>query len=161
MEALNKQKIVTAIVAQLAEGLAAIIKSATAAHGGAVHEDAVAKSKYDTHGLELSYLAGAQFERANVLRALMTQYQEWQLKDFSAEDPIDLSAFIVLKGRDESQFFFLGISGVSLNVLVDGIAIRVITPQSPLGEHLLGLYEGDELELNLGQKKNVTIVAVR
>ena len=162
MAFLDKQKIVDAIVEELKSELAGIMKSAEAAHGGAKHEDAVAKSKYDTHGLELSYLAGAQFERASVLRSQIGLYLELVLKKFAKNHPIQMSALVELASDDENLLFFLGIKGVSVRVQVDGKEIQVITPQSPLGSELLGLHEGDTVDVKRsGTLQCYSIIAVQ
>ena len=148
-----KQAIVAVIVEQLKNELAAIMKSAEAAYSGAKHEDAIAKSKYDTHGLELSYLAGAQFERANLLRSLIVQYQELQLKYFREGDPIGVSALAELENDEGILWFFIGISGASVKVEVDGVTIQIITPQSPLGRELLGRHPGDEITIHVGGRQ--------
>ena len=63
----SKTAVVKAILKVVDQEIEILERSAQEAHEGATHEDAVAKSKYDTHGLELSYLAGSQYERARKL----------------------------------------------------------------------------------------------
>ena len=60
---MNKQVLLHLIVAQLKESRDALVRAANAAHEEATHEESTAENKYDTRGLEASYLAEAQSRR--------------------------------------------------------------------------------------------------
>src|SRR5690349_11771048 len=60
----NKQKVVLAIIEKLRGDLALYHKAAGAARAEATHEQSRAEHKYDTRGLEASYLARGQSRHA-------------------------------------------------------------------------------------------------
>lgn len=54
---MDKRALIKKIVAQLEAELALLTKAARSAHAEATHESSKAENKYDTRGLEASYLA--------------------------------------------------------------------------------------------------------
>src|SRR4051812_31278987 len=57
---MTKEELVKAIIAKLNHNLGILERAARAAHAEATHESSKAENKYDTRGLEASYLAGGQ-----------------------------------------------------------------------------------------------------
>jgi transcription elongation GreA/GreB family factor len=158
---IDKAKILAAVVAHFKTEVADILKSAEAAHGGATHEDAVAKSKYDTHALELSYLAGAQYERAAAVNSLVAQYQALTLKPFAETDAIDVTAVVVVENeKGERTHYFIGLPGSGAKVAVEDAVLLLITPQSPLGIELIGLFTGDEVYITRNGKQQLHKITV-
>lgn len=142
-----KFQIRNAMIEHLERELDAMIQSAEAAHAGATHEDAVAKSKYDTHGLELSYLAGSQFERARHLQTQIAMLRQTSFREFSAEDEIDAGALVGLQSEGGPlDYFLVSNLGAGISMEVEGRSVKVLSPESMLGRSLIGLYEGDSLE---------------
>lgn len=140
-----KKTVLKKLLALWEQKLTDIKKSAKAAHGGATHEDAVAKSKYDTHGLELSYLAGSQQERALKLQAEILQLKQFQLRSFKETDSVQVGAFVALRSQGEERAYFILNHGSGVKVNYEGIDIQVISPESPLGENLLDGYLNDDI----------------
>ena len=66
-----KAALLKQLAAKLEAELATIRAAAQATHAAATHPDAKAENKYDTRGLEASYLAGAQQERVAELEATL------------------------------------------------------------------------------------------
>lgn len=156
-----KARIRKAMIEQLEQELNAILQSAEAAHAGATHEDAVAKSKYDTHGLELSYLAGSQFERARHLETQLAMLKQTKFRDFTADDEIEMGALVVLSGKSDSKdYFLISNLGAGTSTEIDGTLVKVISPESKLGLSLIGLYEGDGLESKDKSAESRRIVSV-
>ena len=130
------------LINNLQEKLKDTLESANSAHGGATHSDAIAKSKYDTHGLELSYLAGSLFERAKSLELAITRLNAWKVIN-QVNCPVDRGCLI----RCSNNKTYLLVDGGAGEVLTHKEnTIQVITPESPLGSELLGLYEEDEIQ---------------
>ena len=69
MAFVNKQSLVKKIIARLTGELELYAKAAHAAHAEATHEQSKAENKYDTRGLEASYLARGQSKQAAELEA--------------------------------------------------------------------------------------------
>ena len=145
-----KAKLLKQIVASLTASLSALDKAARAAHSEATHESSKAENKYDTRGLEAAYLAGGQARQAKEIIDSIKLYQSLRLRDFANDDPIDLSAVVKLQADHSSSLYFIGPKSGGLEVEYEGEEIVVLTPQSPLGQNLVGKKEGERWKANLG-----------
>ena len=146
---MNKPALLKAIIARLDAELALSLRAARTAADGATDEQNKAENKYDTRGLELSYLAAGQGRQIAEAEATIAQLRTLALRDFGPRDPIDFSAVITLESRkktaDTQPLYFLAPRGGGTEVRHAGRDIFVITPQSPLGQHLLGRRQGDTI----------------
>lgn len=158
----SKKSIQAALIAQLQADMQGILSSAQNAHEGATHSDAQAKSKYDTHGLELSYLAGSQYRRARALELQIQGLEREDLPLFAADDAIENGALLMLENdRGQRISFLISQLGAGSTVQLDGESIQVISPESVLGEKFSGLSSGDSIELSTHNKRERwTIVAL-
>jgi hypothetical protein len=158
---MNKIELVALIVEKLSAELAALEGAARSSLEGAVHDDAVAQGKYDTYGLEASYLAGAQAGRVKELRAGIGALRAMPLDSFGPEDPIRPSALVELEVGDETKHVLLALAGGGVTVEVSDRSVQVVTPQSPLGSKILGRSVDDEFQLDLpGGIRDYEIVGV-
>lgn len=152
----DKKLLVKLIYQEIEQELERIVASATEAHSGATHEDAVAKSKYETHGLELSYLAGAQYERANLLKTQMTKLLEIDLSLRNDDSTIDLGTVVETEEDGQpNEYFFLSSVGAGHIVQWQAHRVKVLSPESPLGDQFMASYVGDEAELGPGNIKTI------
>lgn len=149
---MNKRAILKKIVAKLAGELEVYFRAAEYARAEATHEQNKAEHKYDTRGLEASYLARGQSKQAAELEAAITEFERLGGKKFAASDPIDVGALVELEQSDETALYFLGPRAGGTEIEHDKKEILVITPQSPLGAQLVGRRYGDDLELRLGSE---------
>lgn len=145
----TKRALVEKIVAALTGGLDVYAKAARAAHAEATHESSKAENKYDTRGLEASYLARGQSKQAAETVQSIQEFQTLALREFSPEEEIDVGAFVELKSRRESNYYFIGPRAGGTEVIHDGIEVLVITPTSPLGQQIVGRKQGDKLKLQI------------
>ena len=158
---MNKRAIVKKIIARLTEELQVYFRAAQFSRAEATHESSKAESKYDTRGLEASYLARGQSKQAAEIEAAIVEFEKLAVRNFGAGEPIDLGALVDLEHGGESSFYFIGPRAGGTEVLHDKKEILVITPQSPLGEQLLGKKSADKLELKLGGEiRSAKIVSV-
>lgn len=65
------------VLQRLADDLQRVEQAARFAHETATHEENIAENKYDTLGLEASYLATGQARRAEALRQALLQWRQW------------------------------------------------------------------------------------
>ena len=144
---MKKPALLKAIIARLDAELALSLHAARTAAAGATDEQNKAENKYDTRGLELSYLAAGQGRKIAEAEATLAQFRTLELRDFGPLDPIDLSALITLESRaaDAQPLYFLAPRGGGTEVRHAGREVLVITPQSPLGQQLLGRRKGDRI----------------
>lgn len=146
---MKKSALLKAIIARLDTELALSLHAARTAAAGATDEQNKAENKYDTRGLELSYLAAGQGRKIAEAEATLEQFRTLALRDFGPLDPIDVSALITLesgkKTVDAQPLYFLAPRGGGTEVRHAGREVLVITPQSPLGQQLLGRRTGDRI----------------
>jgi transcription elongation GreA/GreB family factor len=157
----NKTTLIKKIIEHLAAELAVYHKAARAAHAEATHEQSRAENKYDTRGLEASYLARGQSKQAAEIAQAMEQFQKIPERNFEKSEPIDIGALIELKGGGESSFYFMGPRAGGTEVACEKKEILVITPQSPLGQQLVGKKQGERVLLTIGPtQEHYKIVSV-
>jgi transcription elongation GreA/GreB family factor len=157
----NKSAIIKKIVARLTEELQVYFRAAQFSRAEATHESSKAESKYDTRGLEASYLARGQSRQAAEIEAAIAEFEKLPVKKFGADDSIGIGALVELENGGENFFYFIGPRAGGTEVLHDQKEILVITPQSPLGGQLLGKKAGDSPQLNLGgMRKPAKIICV-
>jgi transcription elongation GreA/GreB family factor len=151
---MNKPAVLKAIVAKLGEELQTYLNAANASRAEATHESSKAENKYDTRGLEASYLARGQSRQIAELEAALREFQSLGARPFTAGDPIDVGALVELEQGRERTFYVIGPRAGGTEVEFDGHEILVITPQSPLGSQLVGRLQGDVLNLTLPGSQN-------
>lgn len=147
---MNKRTLIEKIIAQLTEEAESYARSARAAQAEATDEQSKAENKYDTRGLEASYLAHGQSRQAAEVEEAIAQFRGLTLHEFGAKDAIDLSAFVELDGEGGSTRYFIGPRAGGTEIVHAGKTVLVITPQSPLGQQLMGAKSGDRLKIQIG-----------
>lgn len=138
------------IVASLNESLRVLERAARASHAEATHESSKAESKYDTRGLEAAYLAGGQARQAKETLDSIKLYETLTARDFKPGEPIDLTAVVELAVDRTPSVYFIGPRNGGLEIEYRGKEITVITPQSPLGQNLMGKKPGQRWTSRLG-----------
>ncbi|ATC65620.1 transcription elongation factor [Nibricoccus aquaticus] len=144
---MDKSLLRQAIVAKLTAELDTLTRAALMAREEATSEESKAEGKYDTRGQEAAYLAEGQARLALELQETITTYQALSLREFSPGETIDVGAIVTLKARGKSSAYFLGPRSGGLDFEIDGRALVIVTPQSPLGRQLPGRHVGDTVEL--------------
>ena len=161
---MNKAAVVRAIIARLQADLALYAKAADSARDEATHEQSKPENKYDTRGLEASYLARGQSRQATETRIAIEQFEALAqtLREFGPSDAIAVGALVELKSGKELAIYLVGPRAGGTEVTVAGRAILVLTPQSPLGQQLLGRHASETLPLEFGgQRREHHVVSVR
>lgn len=121
-----------------------LLQAAKTAHAAATHVENIPDNKYATLGLEASYLAQAQANRAQEIRAALEAYRRLELQPFAEGAKIRLTALVTLEDEaGERRRLFLGPEAGGLKIASEPGDVLVITPGSPLGQALLGRVEGD------------------
>ena len=151
---MNKRALIKKIIARLRAELELYFRAAKAAHAEATHEQSRAENKYDTRGLEASYLARGQSRQAAEMQAAIEAFEKLEVRAFAAGDPIDVGAVVELEHKSERTVYLIGPKAGGTEVMHEKREVLVITPQSPLGEQLQGKKQGDRLDLNLAGSRN-------
>lgn len=159
---MNKRAVIQKIVTRLTEELQVYFRAAQFARAEATHESSKAENKYDTRGLEASYLARGQSKQAAEIEAAIAEFEKLPVKKFGTDKPIGLGALVELEHGSEKSFYFIGPRAGGTEVLHDKKEILVITPQSPLGEQLMGKKSGEQLQLTVGSMRQpASIISVK
>lgn len=154
---MHKPQLLELITTTLARNLDIAQRAAQTAYETATHEENVAENKYDTLGLEASYLATGQARRTEEIRQALLKYQGWVLRDYDDVGGIQIGTLVTLENpRGESQRLFLGPDAAGLILMLDGQQVTVITPRAPLGMALLGKFEGDEVSITVSGTAQVS-----
>ncbi|HWN95557.1 MAG TPA: transcription elongation factor GreAB [Methylomirabilota bacterium] len=156
---MDKHTLIAKVIAQLNGELELLAKAARAAHAEATDESSKAENKYDTRGLEASYLARGQSRQAAEAAQAIEDLQALPVREFAAGDEIEVSALVELAGKRERNFYFIAPRAGGTEVTLDGEEILVITPQSPLGQQLVGRKQGDKIKLTVAGNSNEFRVA--
>ena len=158
---MNKCAIVDQIIAVLAAELEGYTRSARSAHAEATDEQSKAENKYDTRGLEASYLARGQSKQAAEIMQAIEQFEMLAARKFGIKDPIDISALVELETKGERFFYFIGPRAGGMEILHEKKEVLLITPQSPLGQQLVGKRQGEKLKLEIaGSKSDYLVLSV-
>lgn len=156
---MNKSTILAQIIATLSAELKLLTDAALATHAEATDEENKAEDKYDTRGLEASYLAHGQSKAAEEAALAVSQFQALPARVLAPGEPISLGALVTLEGGKAPNYYFVGPRAGGTEVNTDGREILVITPQSPLGRQLMGRKQGDALQLDLGGKRSQFVIS--
>lgn len=155
---MNKQEVIRRIVAKLGGELELYLRAARTAAEEATNEQSKAENKYDTRGLEASYLARGQSRQAAETEAAVLQFQALTGRVLGETDPIDVGALVELKGRRDRMWFFVGPKAGGTEVEVAKEEVTVITPASPLGAQLVGRKAGEKIRMPSGEEMKIASV---
>ncbi|MFJ3449249.1 GreA/GreB family elongation factor [Pseudomonas sichuanensis] len=145
---MNKTSLLPRIIATLEHDMEVLRQAAQTAYETATAEENIAENKYDTLGLEASYLATGQARRTAEIRQALLTYQQLVLRDYDPARGIQIGCLVTLEDEDGRQrLLFLGPEGAGLKIGEGDGLVTVITPRAPLGQQLLGKRLDDEVSL--------------
>lgn len=156
---MNKHAVHQLVLEKLVVDLDIAQRAAQTAYETATHEENIAENKYDTLGLEASYLAAGQAKRVEEIKQALTLCHSMALRAYDDERGIEVGALVGLEDENgRQQWLFLAPDAAGLKVEVVGQPVTVITARSPLGKSLLGKFEGDEVEILVaGARQHFTV----
>jgi transcription elongation GreA/GreB family factor len=140
--AMKKAQLLRLIVASLLEKFEVLERAARTSHGEATHESSKADNKYDTRGLEAAYLARGQSRQAKEILDSIEAYNALPTKEFTPNDAIDMTALVELDLDGTRSAYFIGPLAGGIEIRHGREEVVVITPQSPLGQALMGKKAG-------------------
>ena len=149
------------IITHLRSDLDILVQAVKDAYNTATDQENVAENKYDTHGLEASYLVQGQARRAEELENALGMYQNLKLRQFSAGSYVLLSALVLLAGEGVERWLFVGPGAGGMEVDCGAGVVTIVTPVSPLGQALLGKRVGDLVEVDInGSVSKSTVLRI-
>ena len=165
MQSVYKREVLDCLRAQITASLEVMDRAATTTREAATHEESIAEDKYDTRGLEASYLAHGQAKRAAELLDQLKILETLNLRNFKPTEQIAVTALVKLSiefanRKIESEILLIPLrAGAQLQV--KGAVVQVISVDTPLGKELLGKQVGDEFTLQIaGQEKNYSVLEI-
>ena len=148
---INKQRLLDEIISALEALYQDAFDAAMRAYDTATNEESEAENKYDTLGLEASYLAQGQSKRVTECEADLNTFKKFKINESDSQNSIGIGSVINMQDElDKELNIFLGPAAGGLNIQLDDTNITLITPSSPLGKILIGHSVDDEVELKLG-----------
>lgn len=145
---MNKTTLLQRIIATLEHDMEVLRQAAQTAYETATAEENIAENKYDTLGLEASYLATGQARRTAEIRQALLTYQQLVLRDYDPARGVQIGCLVTLEDEDGRQrLLFLGPEGAGLKIGEGDALVTVITPRAPLGQQLVGKKLDDEVSL--------------
>lgn len=105
---MHKEALRDQIITRLKSDYALLLQAAKTAHAAATHTENIPDNKYATLGLEASYLAQGQANRAQEILKAIQAFGQLTLQPFTATSAIRLSAVVQLEDEGGgSGWFFL------------------------------------------------------
>jgi hypothetical protein len=154
---MNKPALLRVIVAELENELRRQQAANQQAAAGATDGEARAETKWDTCGLESSYLARGHALQFKALAADVHELRTFAVPVFSGR-PIGPGALIEVEQNKEKTLFFLLPCAGGIELSVDGVDVTVITPSSPVGAALLDKKQGDKFSFRTGSSGKILSV---
>ncbi len=154
---MDKKRLLEEIIAKLRLDAEKMLAAAISTRDEATHEDNKAESKYDTRGLEASYLAEAQARQAEEAEANLQRFVKMQPRDYEAGDPISLTALVEVKMGNFADWYFIGPGAGGMELEIDDQECTVVTLDSPMGGRLDGARVGETFDMN-GRKARILTV---
>jgi len=158
----DKRALIQELIAMARREIAPVEKAARSAREAATHEESRPENDKDTRAIEASYLAGAQADRVRDVERMINALEFLPLRAFTPTDPIASAALVEVDVEGKRAHYFLAPQGGGLRAEIDGVAVQVITPPSPVGRALLGRVEGEVVEVRAeGGVREYEIIAVK
>jgi transcription elongation GreA/GreB family factor len=151
---MDKRKILRAVLEALEEEVRRQLSAQQTAADGATHAEARAETKWDTCGLEQSYLARGHARQFEALAKQAEELRAFVPPDYTGK-PIAAGALVETEMDGETFLFFLLHCGGGIELFVDGREITVITPESPVGAALTGKRQGDAYSFRAGAEGKI------
>ena len=149
---MNKNALIRKLIEITKSNLQVAYDAAQSTYDIATNEESKAENKYDTRGLEASYLAGAQAERVADIKATLASYENLSIRTFTEDSKIALTALVEICSNGKKSQVLLMPKGGGQNIEFEKQQIQVITPNSPLGKNLIGKEVGDIIQISAADK---------
>jgi transcription elongation GreA/GreB family factor len=156
---ISKKQLLLQILFELKAVLKNAKDSAERAHKTATAKESIAENKYDTFGLEASYLAHGQSKRVAECEADLEAFKRLLEHNPLEEKNVLVGSLVLLIDELKvERYIFLGPAAGGLKLIYHKKEVVVVTPEAPIGKALLGRRVDDEIELSLGSQKKHYII---
>lgn len=146
----DKKKAIEAVITRLEEDVALYLRAARTAAAEATDEQSKAENKYDTRGLEASYLARGQSRQAAEVERALALFCSWRASVPTAGTTVGEGSMVCMgEGRAKSWYLVAPCAG-GTEVDCGGVEVTVVTPSSPIGRAMQGRKAGERIRLPSG-----------
>ena len=143
---MTKQDLLEKFTCQLRQHLATMTEAAKNTHAASTGEEAKQEGKYDTRGLEASYLADAQAEQTQLLTTSLRLFESLQLENLPPDSKISPGALVETENNGEINHYLLTPCAGGMSMAYEAGELTTLSPDAPLYQKLLGLRCGDLTE---------------
>jgi transcription elongation GreA/GreB family factor len=152
---MNKSEIIQKFIESIEAELSVLKKAAKDTADYATDSENKPENKYDTRGLEASYLAGAQAQRVAEMRDVLLCFRSTTIKKFHEQkNPVvAISALVEAISNDKTSYLLIMPLGGGQTIKIQDETVQVVTPNSPLGKALIGQAEGEVITILAGGAK--------
>ena len=133
---MTKQQLLQQVITLLETDFEGLSTAAAQTHKESTSAESKQEGKYDTRGLEASYLADAQAEQVVLLQENIVRLKTLEMED--DPDIVKPGCIVILSSDTSDHQFFLLPAGGGIELQYEDQPLIVITPESPLGELILG-----------------------
>ena len=147
---MNKTEILQNFINSIETELAILKKSAKDTADYATDSENKPENKYDTRGLEASYLAGAQAVRVSEMQEVLMAFRHQFLQKKNKSEVVTIGALVEVSIQDKSNFLLIMPVGGGQSIKYGNQAIQVVTPASPLGNAIIRRSVGDFVTITTG-----------
>ncbi|MEO0417128.1 MAG: hypothetical protein AAF226_19505, partial [Verrucomicrobiota bacterium] len=144
---MNKRSVIDSLLEALREQHTRATAAAESAAEGATGDDTKAECKYDTRGLESSYLAAGQAQQATDLEMAIAKVETFDFDSSSQSSEIIPGALIEADRNGVTVFYLLAPGGGGIKCHSNtGEEVTILGSEAPLRAHFIGLEVGDQIE---------------
>ena len=151
---LNKQELLNQVIEKLEAELEAHHRAAGSAFFEATDSENKAENKYDTRGLEASYLARGHALKLDELEGSIAQLKTFNLPKPS--DGVQVGSLVSVRSNNYEFAYFLLPAGGGVELVVEGLEITVVTLSSPIGAQVVMKLKNQSLVMPNGKGSIIT-----
>ena len=143
-----KKEIITFLIDAKKEELLLAQEAFKSTHSLVKSPELKAEGKYDTRAIEAGYLAGAQKRRVDQIRGELERLKNFN--NFGPHQRVAMGSLVevMINERTKKQYF-INISPGGREIDILGQKVVVVSPESPIGNELIGLEEFESFEVSL------------
>jgi len=116
-------------------------KAFEASHSNITSAESKQEGKYDTRGLEESYLANGLAQKLSDVEEVVAFLETASLQE--AGDVVHVGSLVKGRQNNELVYYFVAPTGGGIEANVSGDEVVMVTPESPLGSQLLDKKAGE------------------
>lgn len=147
---MEKADALRAMVAAMRHDLNRTAEASRDAAAYATDEESKAREKYETQGLEASYLARGQATHAREIAEAIEALEAMASGEVQPAEAVGLGSLVQVSLAGSEEWFLIGKLGGGEVISFDGHELTLITPTSPVASAMDGLGAGGKFKLPNG-----------